>query len=108
MRREGRRRAWPQTDSGGNLALMLGHLPTPPQPHFPVGISPAIGYLATREPQPLEDREPVPLEWWEEDDFDGEWPARHSPVIKVTAVVVSISLLVAGVGTVLEIILAAH
>jgi hypothetical protein len=50
----------------------------------------------------------VQLEWWEEEDIDEEWPARHSPVIKVTAVVVSISLLVAGVGTVLELILAAH
>jgi hypothetical protein len=96
------------TDGGSSLKAMQGHLPVPPQPHFPIGISPAIGYLATREPQPLEERDPVILEWWEEEDIDEEWPARHSRVVKVTAVVVSISLLVAGVGTVLEVILAAH
>jgi hypothetical protein len=87
---------------------MQGHLPVPPQPHFPIGVSPVIGYLATREPQPLEDREPVQLEWWEEEQLDEEWPSRHSPIIKVTAVIVSVSLLVAGVGTVLELILAAR
>jgi hypothetical protein len=38
---------------------MQGHLPVPPQPHVPVGLSLVIGYLATREPQPLEERAPV-------------------------------------------------
>ena len=32
----------------------------------------------------------------------------HRPLIKVTAVIVSISLVVAGVGTVLEVLLTAH
>jgi hypothetical protein len=32
----------------------------------------------------------------------------HRPLIKVTAVVLSISLVVAGVGTVLELLLSAH
>ncbi len=85
---------------------MQGHLPTPPQPVFPVGLAPAIGYLATREPRPLEDHEPVEREWWEiDDDEEEEWPPRHRGVVKVTAIVVSISLLVAGVGTLLEVVL---
>jgi hypothetical protein len=89
---------------------MQGHLPVPPQPHIPVGLSPIIGYLATREPQPLEERMPVEHEWWEidDDDDDDEWPPRHPRVIKVTAVVVSISLLMAGLGTVLDIVFSAH
>jgi len=87
---------------------MQGHLPVPPQPHVPVGLAPIIGYVATREPQPLEDRTPVEREWWEDDDQDEEWPSRHQRVIKVTAIVVSISLLFAGVGTVLEVVLSAH
>ena len=32
----------------------------------------------------------------------------HRPLIQVTAVIVSISLVVAGVGTVLELLLSAH
>jgi hypothetical protein len=88
---------------------MQGHLPIPPQPHVPVGLAPIIGYVATREPQPLEDRTPVAREWWEDDDDqDEEWPSRHPRVIRVTAIVVSISLLLAGVGTVLEVVLSAH
>jgi hypothetical protein len=87
---------------------MQGHVPVPPQPHFPAGLAPVLGYLATREPQPLEEREPAGRDWWEIDDEEEEWPARHSRVIRVTAVVVSISLLVAGLGTVLDIVLAAH
>jgi hypothetical protein len=95
---------------------MQGHLPGPPQPHFPEGLGPFIGYLATREPRPLD--EPVPLEpgWVESgeestlDEFDdvGDWEPMHRPVMKVTAVVVSICLVVAGVGTVLELLLSAH
>ena len=85
---------------------MHGSLPVPPQPHFPTGIAPAIGYLATREPQPLEERSPREPEWWEIDDEDGqEWGPRYPKVVKLTAVVVSISLVVAGLGTVFELLL---
>jgi hypothetical protein len=84
---------------------MQGHVPVPPQPHFPVGLSPVIGYIATREPQPLEERTPREREWGEIDD-DEEWAPRHSKVIKAT--VVSLSLLVAGLGAVLDLVLAAH
>jgi hypothetical protein len=88
---------------------MQGHVPVPPSPHVPGGIAPIIGYLATREPQPLEDRVPVESEWWERDDeMDEDWAPRHGKVIRVTAIVVSISLLVAGMGTVLEVILSTH
>jgi hypothetical protein len=87
---------------------MQGHLPMPPQPQFPIGLSPVIGYIATREPQPLEERTPEPREWWEIDDEEEEWPSRHPRVIKVTAVVVSLSLLLAGVGAVLEVVLSGH
>jgi hypothetical protein len=88
---------------------MQGHLPPPPQPHVPIGLGPIIGYVATREPQPLEERDPVEPEWWEFDDVDEEeWRPRRSRVMKATAIVVSVSLLAAGVGTVLEIVLSAH
>ena len=85
---------------------MQGHVPVPPQPHFPVGLSPVIGYIATREPQPLEER--TPREWGEMDDGEEEWQPRHSKVIKATAIIVSLSLLVAGLGAVLDLVLAAH
>jgi hypothetical protein len=88
---------------------MLGHVPTPPQPHVPIGLAPLIGYIATREPQPLEERDPAQLEWWEIDDVDEEdWVPRRQRAMKVTAVILSASLLLAGVGTVLEIVLSAH
>jgi hypothetical protein len=88
---------------------MQGHLPTPPQPHFPIGLAPVIGYIATREPQPLEERAPVPLEWWEvDDDDDQEWSTRRPAIMKVTAIVVSVSLLLAGLGTVLDVVLSAR
>ena len=90
---------------------MQGHLPVPPQPHVPIGLAPVIGYMATREPQPLEERDPVELEWWEMDDLDeGEeaWVPGRQRVMKVTALILSASLLLAGVGTVLEIVLSAH
>jgi hypothetical protein len=86
---------------------MQGHLPVPPTPHLPDGLSPIIGYIATRQPQPLQERTPVERDWWEIDD-DEEWAPRHSRVIKVTAIVVSISLLMAGLGTVLDLVLSAH
>jgi hypothetical protein len=87
---------------------MLGHQPVPPQPHFPIGLSPVIGYMATREPQPLEEMTPVEREWWEIEDEEEEWPSRRPRVIRVTAIVVSISLLMAGLGTVLEVVLSAR
>ena len=88
---------------------MQGHLPVPPQPHFPIGLAPVIGYIATREPQPLEERVPVPPEWWEVDDeYEEEWPTRRPAVMKATAIVVSASLLLAGLGTLLEVVLSAR
>lgn len=90
-----------------SLHPMQGHLPVPPQPHLPVGLSPVIGFIATCERQPLEEQAPAEREWWEIDG-DEEWPSRQPRVIRVTAIVVSISLLVAGVGTILGAVLAAH
>ena len=88
---------------------MQGHLPVPPQPHVPIGLAPVIGYVATREPQPLEALTPVEREWWEiDDEEDEEWSSRRPAVMKVTAIVVSISLLLAGLGTVLDVILSAR
>ena len=72
---------------------MQGHLPGPPQPHFPVGLGPFIGYVATREPRPFGDRPPEEPAWRESDDdaLDqfadvGEWEPMHRPLIKVMAV----------------------
>ena len=94
---------------------MQGHLPGPPQPHFPEGLAPFIGYIATREPRPYDDRPPEEPAWGEAEDgvLDqfadvGEWEPMHRPLFKVTAVVVSASLALAGVGTVLEVLLTAH
>jgi hypothetical protein len=87
---------------------MQGHVPTPPQPHFPTGLAPAIGYLATREPGPLDERDALEAESWSYEDLDQEWPSGHSRVVKVTAVIVSFSLVIAGLGTVVEIVLSAH
>jgi hypothetical protein len=94
---------------------MQGHLPGPPQPQFPVGLGPFIGYIATREPRPLEDRAPEEPAWADAegytlDQFDdvGEWEPMHRPLIKVLAVIVSLSLVLAGIGTVLEVLLASR
>jgi hypothetical protein len=94
---------------------MLGHVPGPPQPHFPEGLAPLVGYLATREPRPLDDRPPEEAAWAEGDDFTldqfadvGDWEPMHRPLMQVMAVIISISLVVAGVGTVLEILLSAR
>jgi hypothetical protein len=88
---------------------MLGHQPVPPQPHFPDALSPVIGYIATRQPQPLEDRAPVEREWWEvDDDEPEEWVSPHQRMIKVTAIVLSLSLLLAGLGTVVDVVLSSH
>jgi hypothetical protein len=87
---------------------MQGHLPGPPQPHIPPGFSPLIGYVATREPQPLDARPPEDVDWLESDVYDEPWSAGHRPLVKVTALVLSFCLVVAGVGTVLEILLSAH
>jgi hypothetical protein len=64
--------------------------------------------MATRDPQPLADRQPVEPEWWDDETYGEEWHSGHSPVIKVTAVVLSVSLIVAGLGTVLELVLSAR
>lgn len=96
---------------------MLGHVPGPPQPHFPEGLAPFVGYLATREPRPLDDRAPEEAAWTDGDAEDlaldqfadvGAWEPMHRPLMQVMAVIVSISLVVAGVGTVLEILLSAR
>ncbi|HEX3795880.1 MAG TPA: hypothetical protein VHV57_15410 [Acidimicrobiales bacterium] len=80
----------------------------PPQPHFPTGLSPAIGYLATREATPLGERDELAPEEWSYEDLDQEWPSGHSRVVKVTAIIVSFSLIVAGLGTVVELVLTAR
>ena len=95
---------------------MQGHLPGPPHPHIPNGPAPLIGYVATREPRPLDDRPPAepggpkraaipPL-----DVFDdvGAWEPMHRPLFKVMAVVIAISLVIGGVSTVLEVLLNAR
>jgi hypothetical protein len=94
---------------------MQGHLPVPPQPHFPEGLGPFIGYVATREPRPLDGRPPGEPGCGEVDEsaldmFDdvGEWEPMHRPLIQVTAVILSVSLVVAGVGTVFELLLSSR
>jgi hypothetical protein len=89
---------------------MQGHLPVPPPPqHVPIGLAPVIGYVATREPQPLEEMTPVERAWWEiDDEEDDGWSSRRPAVIKVTAIVVSASLVLAGLGTLLEVVLSAR
>jgi hypothetical protein len=74
---------------------MQGHLPGPPQPHFPEGLAPFIGYVATREPRPLDDRPPAEPGWADVDGtrldvFDdvGDWDP--------------------GIGTVLELLLSSR
>jgi hypothetical protein len=94
---------------------MQGHVPVPPQPHFPEGLGPFIGYIATREPRPLDDRAPLEPGSDVVDDhtldmFDdvGEWEPMHRPLIQVLAVVLSLSLVLAGVGTLLEVLLSSR
>ena len=95
-----------QMRGGSNVEGMQGHLPTPPEPHVPIGLAPIIGYVATREPQPLDEREPVEPDWFGFDDSDEEdWVPRRQRVMKVTALILAVSLLVAGLGTVLELVL---
>jgi hypothetical protein len=80
----------------------------PPQPHIPISLGPIIGYVATREPRPLEDRPAVQPEWWDEDEYGEEWHSGHSTLVKATALLVSASLVLAGVGTVIELVLSAR
>jgi hypothetical protein len=95
---------------------MQGHLPGPPQPHFPTGLAPYVGYLATREPRPYDDRPPAEGSLEEAgdyprlDQFDdvGEWERMHRPLLKATAVVLSLCLVLAGVSTVVELLLGSH
>lgn len=94
---------------------MQGHLPGPPQPHFPEGLAPFIGYLATREPRPLDERAPQEpgydeVDGYVLDDFDdvGEWEPLHPPLFKVTAVVVSVALVIAGLSTLLDMLVSSR
>jgi hypothetical protein len=94
---------------------MLGHVPGPAQPHFPEGLGPFVGYLATREPRPLDARPPQEAAWADADGTEldqfadvGDWEPMHRPLMQVVAVMLSLSLVLAGVGTVLEILLAAR
>jgi hypothetical protein len=99
-----------------NVGPMQGHLPGPPQPHFPTGLAPYVGYLATREPRPFDDRPPAEGSGDENgdypalDQFDdlGSWERIHPPLFKAIAVVVSLSLVLAGLGTVVQLLLAGH
>ena len=115
MHREGRPSASRGPHAGLALTAMLGHVPGPPQPHFPEGLAPFIGYVATREQRPLNDRPPEEPAWAEanSDELDqfadvGEWERTHRPLVQVMAVIVSVSLVVAGLGTVLEILFSAR
>ncbi len=91
------------------LGLMQGHLPVPPQPHVPIGIAPVIGYIATPRATTARGTTPVERDWWEiDDDEDEPWASRRPAVMKVTAIVVSVSLLLAGLGTVLDVVLSAR
>jgi hypothetical protein len=94
---------------------MQGHLPGPPQPHFPEGLAPFIGYMAIRDPRPPGERAPEEPAWAEDDDAAldqfadvGDWEPMHRPLIKVMAVIVSVSLVLAGLSTVLELFLSAR
>ncbi|HUC04473.1 MAG TPA: hypothetical protein VL961_03690 [Acidimicrobiales bacterium] len=88
---------------------MQGHVPGPPQPHFPLGLAPFIGYQATREPSPLSEMDAQEPDWLDEDVYAEEWGARHHPpMVRVMAVLVSISLVIAGLGTVFELLLNPH
>ncbi len=77
-------------------------------PTGPTASPPSSGTWPRAEPQPLEDREPVEPEWWEFDEVAEEWGPRRSRLMGFTAVVLAAALLVAGVGTVLELVLSAH
>jgi hypothetical protein len=87
---------------------MQGHLPTPPQPQLPIGLSPIIGYAATREPSPLETRAPGEPDWLDADIYDEEWGPGHSRAFRVVAVVICASLVLGGLSTVLDLILSPH
>jgi len=80
-----------------------------------MGLAPFIGYVATREPRPLDERPPSEPGYDEAEDgvldqFDdvGDWEPMHRPLVQVMAVIVSISLLAGGVGTVFELLLSSH
>jgi hypothetical protein len=94
---------------------MQGHVPGPPQPHFPEGLAPFIGYVATREPQPVRGRGVEEPGWADADGtvldvFDdvGEWDPIRPRFFKAVMVVIAISLVLGGVGTVLEVLLSAR
>jgi hypothetical protein len=87
---------------------MQGHLPGPPPPHEPFGGVPLTGYLAMRQQQPLEDRVPEVPDWLDADVYDQPWGPGHSRFVKVTAIVVAVAMVVAGMSTVLEMIFTSH
>jgi hypothetical protein len=71
--------------------------------------------VATREPRPLDDRPPHEPGWADEDGYEldvfddlGDWEPMHRPLIKVVAIVLSISLVIGGVSTVLDLLLSAR
>ena len=89
---EGRRSGQLDVWAGVTWLAMQGHVPGPPQPHFPEGLAPFIGYVATREPQPLDDRPPSEPGWADVDGtvldvFDdvGDWEPMRPPFFKVIA-----------------------
>jgi hypothetical protein len=77
-----------------------------------------VGYLATREPRPFDDPPPAERGGGEEeggaypalDQFDdvGAWEPMHRPLFKAMAVVLSLCLVLAGLGTVVQLLLAGH
>jgi hypothetical protein len=48
---------------------------------------------------------PEPLEWWQIEDDEPPRRPGFPPIVRITAAVLSVCLVVAGVGTLLEIIL---
>jgi len=83
-------------------------VPGPSVPHEPIGGVPLLGYMAMRQAQPLEDRLPEDPDWLDADIYDQPWGLGHSRFVKVTAIVVVVSMVVAGMSTVLDLILSSH
>ena len=89
--------------------------PCRPSPTSPRAWARSSATSRRREPRPLDDRPPEEAAWADADGtvLDqfadiGDWEPMHRPLMQVMAVIVSISLVVAGVGTVLEILLSAR
>ena len=89
--------------------------PCRPSPTFPRAWARSSATSRRGNRCPLDDRPPEEAAWADADGtvLDqfadvGDWEPIHRPLIQVIAVIVSISLAVAGVGTVLEIVLSAR